>query len=103
MHHEDGKMYRRRTQSILWSDNGTNFARAEKELLLCIESWNGQAPASLVHQGLKWKHNLLGVPHHGGFFRKGYRALANVFSTQRLVRKLTKEVLSTIFCSVEQA
>ena len=31
---------RRGTPSVIWSDNGTNFVGAEKELLNCIQSWN---------------------------------------------------------------
>ena len=44
---------RRGTPSIIWSDNGTNFVGAEKELLLCIKNWNAEAPLSLVHKGIK--------------------------------------------------
>ena len=40
---------RRGTPSIIWSDNGTNFIGAEKELLLCIKNRNADAPLSLVH------------------------------------------------------
>ena len=44
---------RRGTPSIIWSDNGTNFVEAEKELLLCIKNWNAEAPLLLVHKGIK--------------------------------------------------
>ena len=37
----------RGTPSTIWSDNGTNFLGAEKELLACIKSWNGMAPTIL--------------------------------------------------------
>ena len=46
---------RRGTPSVIWSDNGTNFVGAEKELLNCIQSWNGQAPPELAKKGIKWK------------------------------------------------
>ena len=48
---------RRGTPSNIWSDNGTNFVGAEKELLLCIQSWNNQAPPELARKGIKWKFN----------------------------------------------
>ena len=57
---------RRGTPSITWSDNGTNFVGAEKELLLCIKNWNAEAPLSLVHKGIKWKYNPPSAPHQGG-------------------------------------
>ena len=43
---------RRGTPSVIWSDNGTNFVGAEKELLNCIQSWNGQAPPELAKKGV---------------------------------------------------
>ena len=43
---------RRGTSSVIWSDNGTNFVGAEKELLNCIQSWNGQAPPELAERVL---------------------------------------------------
>ena len=52
--------------SAAWSNNGTTFVGTEKELMLCVQSWNRQAPALLVHKGIKWKHNPPGAPHHGG-------------------------------------
>ena len=48
---------RRGTPSVIWSDNGINFVRAEKELLNCIQSWNRQACPELVKKGIKWKFN----------------------------------------------
>ena len=48
---------RRGTPSVIWSDNGTNFVGAEKELLNSIQSWNGQAPPELGEKGIKWKFN----------------------------------------------
>ena len=44
---------RRGTPSVIWSDNGTNFVGAEKELLNCIQSWNDQAPPELAKKGIK--------------------------------------------------
>ena len=56
-----------RTPSVVWSDNYTNFVGAEKEVMLCVQSWNRQAPALLVHMGTKLKYNPPGALHPGGF------------------------------------
>ena len=45
--------------SVVWSDNGTNLDGAEKELLLCVQSWHRQAPVLLIQKENKWKKILL--------------------------------------------
>ena len=56
---------RQSTPSVVWSDNGTNLDEAETELLLCVQSWNRQAPVLLIHKENKRKNNPPAVPHHG--------------------------------------
>ena len=58
---------RRGPPSVLWSDNGTNFTAAEKELLQNVLNWNQQAITdNLVKKGINWKFNHPSAPHHGG-------------------------------------
>ena len=56
---------RRGTPNTIWSDNGTNFVGAEKELLACIKSWYSMAPTIFAHKGVAWNFNPPGAPHHG--------------------------------------
>ena len=45
-----------RRGATIWSDNGTNFSGAEKELRGCIERWNTlNIAAELAHKGIKWR------------------------------------------------
>ena len=88
---------RRGTPSTIWSDNGTNFVGAEKELLVCIKSWNGMAPTIFAHKGVALKLKPLGAPHHGGRIPKC------VLYDIRGSRRVTEEVLGTTLCLVEQA
>ena len=94
---------RRGTPSVIWSDNGTNFVGAEKELLNCIQSWNDQAPPELAKKGIKWKFNPPAAPHHGGSWERLVRCCKRVFYAIIGSRKLTPEVLETTFCLVEQS
>ena len=94
---------RRGTPSKIWSDNGTNFVGAEKELLLCTRAWNDLAPALLVHKGIEWKYNPPSSPHHGGSWQRLVRSCKRVFYSILTPGKLTDEVLQSIFCLVEQS
>ena len=58
---------RRGTPVMIWSDNGTNFIGAEKELRESIEKWNVvNIAAELAHKGIKWRSNPPSAPHQGG-------------------------------------
>ena len=94
---------RRGTPSTIWADNGTNFVGAEKELLACIKSWNGMAPTIFAHKSVSWKFNPPGAPHHGGSWERFVRSVNRVLYDILGSRRLTKEVLGTTLCLVEQA
>ena len=94
---------RRGTPSTIWSDNGTNFVDAEKELLSCIKSWNGMAPTIFAHKCVTWNFNPPGAPHHGGFWERLVRSVKRVLYDILGSRRVTKEVLGTLLCLVEQA
>ena len=94
---------RRGTPSKIWSDNGTNFVGAEKELLACIKSWNGMAPTIFAHKGVTWKFNPPGAPHHGGSWERLIRSVKRVLNDILGSRRVTEEVLGTTLCLVEQA
>ena len=94
---------RRGTPSVIWSDNGTNFVGAEKELLNCIQSWKRQAPPELAKKDIKWNFNPPAAPHHGGSWERLVRCCKSVFYAIIGSRKLTPEVLETTFCLVEQS
>ena len=92
---------RRGTPSKIWSDNGTNFVGAEKELLLCINNWNAETPLS--HKGIKWKYNTPSAPHQGGIWGRIVRSCLRVFYAILGSRKLTDEIWNTIMCLVEDS
>ena len=93
---------RRGTPSTLWSDNGTNFVGAEKELLACIKSWKGMAPTIFAHKGVAWKFNPPGASHHGGSWERHVRSVKRVLYDIPSSRRVNEEVLGTTLCLVEQ-
>ena len=83
---------RRGTPAMIWSDNGTNFIGAEKELRECVEKWNTLNIATeLAHNGIKWRFNPPSAPLQG--------VLYTILGT----RRLTDEVLNNTFFVVEYA
>ena len=89
---------RRSTQSVAWSDNGTNFVVAEKEFL----PWNRQSPSLLVQKRVIWKNNPHRGPHHGGSWEWLMCSWKRVFYAVIGTRKLMDDRFSTTFCLVEQ-
>ena len=54
-------------RKTVWSDNGTNFVGADKELRESIEKWNAnKITAELAHTGIKWSFNPPSAPHQDG-------------------------------------
>ena len=94
---------RRGMPNVIWSDNGTNFVGAEKELLEVTRRWNDYAPAALVCKGIRWKFNPPSAPHHGGSWERMVRSCKRVFYSILGNRRMTDETLNTTFCLVEQA
>ena len=95
---------RQGTSVIIWSDNGTNFVGAEKELRENIEKWNTiNITVELAHKGIKWSFNPPSAPHQGGIWERLVRSFKRILYTILGTRRLTDEVLSTTFCLVEHA
>ena len=94
---------RRGMPSVIWSDNGTNFVGADKELTDAVARWNESASEALARIKLSWKFNPPGAPHHGGPWERMVRSCKRVFYSILGTRRLTDEVLSTTLCLVEQA
>ena len=99
----DRKIHRtKRAPQVLWSDNGTNFTGAEKELSACFEALNQRTIANKMSQkGIKWLFNPPSSPHHGGSWERTVRSVKRTFYAVLGNRRLTDEVLQTTFCLVE--
>ena len=69
------------TPAMIWSDNGTNFIGAEKELRESVEKWNVvNIAAELLHKGIKCRFNPPSAPHQGGIWEVGTQLQARVVS-----------------------
>ena len=97
---------RRGPVRMLWSDNGTNYVRANKDLKDAVQNWNQhQIDDHCKSSGIQWKFNPPSAPHFGGIWEREIRTLKKTLNSILAdpVNKvpLTDEILSTFMCEVE--
>ena len=94
---------RRGHPHTIWSDNGTNFVGADKELALCFASLDpGKVAQTSASKGIKWKFNPPSATHHEGVSERLVQSCKRLFYKILGNRRLTDEVLRTTFCLVDQ-
>ena len=94
---------RRGHPHTIWSDNGTNFVGADKELALCFANLDpDKVVQTSASKGIKWKFNPPSAPFHGGVWERLAQSCKRLFYKILGNRRLTDEVLRTTFCLVEQ-
>jgi hypothetical protein len=94
---------RRGVSRNMYSDNGTNFVGADRELQELLESAKHQSAVSHHHtdNGVDWHFNPPSAPHQGGLWEAGVKAVKS--HLKRVVGKavLTLEEFNTVLCQVE--
>lgn len=86
----------------LYSDNGTNFHGAEKELIATVKAWKKLSNDDPFQQTLtKWHFIPPGSPHHGGLWESAVKRAK--YHLRRVIgdATLTFEELATVLTSVE--
>ena len=90
--------------AIFWSDNGTNFVSAEKELRENIGKMNTiNIAVELARKVIKWRFNPPSALHQGGIWERLVHSFKRMLYTILGTRHLTDEVLNTPFFLVEHA
>ena len=97
---------RRGICSDLYSDNGTCFVGANKELKelykLCnSDEHNKQLTTVCAEKGILWHFNPAGSPHFGGLFEAGIKQAKVHLKRIVGLAHLTYEELNTIFIQIE--
>ena len=93
---------RRGAVGHVYSDNGTNFVGAERELKESIQRWNQHAIGDFLHQReIDWHFNPPQASHFGGSWERLVRSIRRVLTslTQKVV--FTDEELVTLVAEVE--
>jgi len=93
---------RRGKVHTLFSENGTNFVGAEKELRRTLCEWNANfSAAQLRHRGVRWQFNPPSASHMGGVWERLIRSAKKIFNALLLQQRVTDECLSTLMTDVE--
>ena len=93
---------RRGKPSVIYSDNGTNFVGANRELRECISGWNqDKIGNALSQEGIQWVFSPPTAPHRGGLWERLVRSCKKSLNVVLHNQVLTDEVLSTAFAEVE--
>ena len=79
------------------SDNGTNFARADKELRNAVEQWDHHKISNFcVQREIKWKYNPPAASHMGGVWERMVQTTKRVLKSLLKEQIVTDEVLATV-------
>ena len=93
---------RRGMPSLVISDNGTNFIKANKELKNVIQNLDkNKIIEKTSSKGVEWKFNPPSAPHFGRIFEIMIKAAKRAMNAQIKNAEVTDEELLTIIISVE--
>ncbi|XP_062556858.1 uncharacterized protein LOC134221686 [Armigeres subalbatus] len=79
----------------VFSDNGTNFKGASRELVNEVRNINENCAGELTSARLKWNFNPPASPHMGGVWERLVRSTKDVLKTIDDGKRLTDEILTT--------
>lgn len=95
---------RRGTPSYIYSDNGTNFRGACRELKEAIRELNDEKLQSFViNKRISWRFNPPDAPHMGGAWKRLIRSVKTALKIILKDQVVSEEVLYTIFTEIEHS
>ena len=85
----------------LFSDNGTNFSSADKEIRACVEAWNRESADELAMQGLSWTFIPPLSPHYGGVWERCVKSAKRHLTAMLAKEGVHIEVFTTVLVKAE--
>lgn len=90
-------MARRGKCTKVYSDNGTNFIGAQRELATYIS----RIDSKLANEGIEWHFNPPLAPHFGGLWESAVKSMKHHLNRVMKETKLTLAELGTLLCQIE--
>lgn len=96
-------MNRRGQPMKIYSDNGTNFTSAQKELKQCISELNNQKiQRALTQREIEWHFNPPAASHMGGIWERLIRSTRNIMNKLLQEQTVDDEILHTLLTECER-
>ncbi|XP_055605529.1 uncharacterized protein LOC129753709 [Uranotaenia lowii] len=92
---------RRGPPKHFYSDNGTNFRGASRELSTEIKNANYEAARTFTNAETEWHFNPPSTPHMGGIWERKVRSVKDAFKVITPQRQLDDEELVTFLAEIE--
>ena len=93
---------RRGNVQTFYSDNGTNFVGASREMEMIWQTWKGSELQTLLDQEqVKWIFNSPSAPHQGGLWEAAVKSCKHHLRRMMKGCILTFEQLSTLLAQIE--
>lgn len=93
---------RRGRPEVIFSDNGTNFVAADKELREGLKQFNQHRISGyLLQHEIIWKFNPPAASHMGGVWERMIRCVRKVLANVVKEQTMNDETLCTVMCEAE--
>lgn len=93
---------RRGACEIIYSDNGTNFVRANKDLKMAVKTWQTKPVQDFISwSGTQWNFITPSAPHQGGFWEAAVKQTKMHLKKVIGADKYSYEALSTLLVEIE--
>ncbi|KAF6773398.1 hypothetical protein AHF37_07810 [Paragonimus kellicotti] len=87
----------------IYSDNGTNFRGAEREIRECLRQWNQEKiTRTLMEHGCDWVFSPPTASHRGGIWERLIRSIRRILLSLTGGQMVNDETLSTLLTEVEK-
>lgn len=93
---------RRGACAHLYSDNGTTFVGANKEIKTAFANWNAPENVEIINRkGTQWTFMKPASPHQGGVYEAAVKSAKHHLTRVVGAHKYTYEQYATLLCQVE--
>lgn len=85
----------------MYSDNGTNFVKADRELQEAVQIWQAHDVVQhLANHSIEWHFNVPAAPHHGGLWEAAVKSTKHHLKRMGGAHLFTYEEMATLLAKI---